>query len=182
MARSKAKCTKTKCKNNSCGPRGMDAIQKFITSPQFFLYYLLVFLAFITMRLFKIPYGAPKRVDLFLCYSMFVLGALLQFIVLYVFLLITFFVLTLVIKIVKLLFDWIKALLKKRKSKKLIQRIGTFFIRLGLIILLTIVSTFLFYVLKGYTFFLYYAFGLVMGYTVIGSNNECIVPPKKKQS
>jgi hypothetical protein len=177
----KKNCTKAKCKQNSCGPRGMTAIKKFITSPKFFIYYLTVFVVFLIIRVFRIPYGSPNRVDLVLCYAMFALGTLLQFLVLYVFLLITFFVLDLIIKIIRLLIKWIRALLKKRKSGKLIQRIGNFFVRLGLIILLTIVFFFLYYVLKGYTLLLYYAFGLVMGYTVIGSNNECIAPPKKKK-
>ncbi len=112
-----AKCQKKKCKNNSCGPRGMNAIQKFITSPKFFIYYLLVFIVFLTVRLFKIPYENDLS-----CKGYFALGTLAQFIVLYVILLITFFVLKLVIKIIKLLIGWIKGVLKKRKVFKICTR------------------------------------------------------------
>lgn len=169
-----AKCQKKKCKNNSCGPKGMAGIQKFITSPKFFVYYLLVFIIFLTMRLFKIPYGNDP-----LCKGYFALGTLAQFIVFYVVLLITFFVLSLVIKIIKLLIGWIKGIFKKRPNKKLGQRVGNFFIRVGLIILLIIVSYFLKFVLEIYTTIAYYTLGIVMGYTMIGGINECIKTTKK---
>uniref|UniRef100_A0A6C0JM78 Uncharacterized protein n=1 Tax=viral metagenome TaxID=1070528 RepID=A0A6C0JM78_9ZZZZ len=172
------KCTKPKCKKNSCGPTGLDGILKFLKSGKFFVYFLLFFLAFISIRLFKIPY---TKSDWGVCRLSFTLGALLQFIVLYIFVFITLLFLKLIIKILKLLIKWIKGIFKKRPNKTSMQKFVNVCIIIGLLILISIVGRFLFFILVIYGYGLYYSFGLVMGYTVIGSNNECIELPQKKK-
>lgn len=163
------KCTKTKCKNNSCGPKSLKDVQKFILSPKFFLYYLLIFLVFVTIRLFKIPYSS------YLCKLLFALGSLAQFVVAYVILLITFFMLTIIFAFVKILITWIKKLFKKRTNKYLWQRIINTIIQILIIIVLVyLFKILLFLIEKLYIPTIYYTFGIVLGYTIIGGNNECI--------
>jgi hypothetical protein len=167
-----AKCTKPKCTNTSCGPRGMDGIKKFLLSPLFFSYYLMFFLVFVTIRIFKIPYSS------YFCKFSFFVGSLLQFIAAYVVLILTFFLLTLVIKFVKLIIKWIKDLFKKRKNRNLGDRIINFIIRVLIIILLTILTLIFKWIIEKYITMLYFTFGIFMGYTLIGSNNECIQKSK----
>ena len=171
-----AECTKTECPANICGFKGMKTIQKFVLSKQFLIFYTIFIVIFITMRLFQIPYG-----ENYLCKLLFALGSLAQFMVIYAILIITISIVRVVLSILKKLFKWVVSFFKKRKSNSLRRRVQNFFIRFGLILLITIVALFLMFLIKIYIIMIYYTFGIVIGYTIIGSNNECISNTSKKK-
>jgi hypothetical protein len=169
-------CIKQKCKSSSCGPRNLKAVYKFITSKQFFTYYILVFIFFVMLRLFKIPYKTDTFKNKYGCKAMFALGSLIQFAFVYVLVLITYFFLTLLLKFIKLIIKISRKIIVKRRRRPVLN----FFIRLGWLIVLTILIYILYKLIQIYTTILYYTLGTVMGYTSIGSNNNCIIDKNKK--
>ena len=174
-----AGCKKSpKCSKNYCGPRGLNGIGKFIKSPIFFVYYTLFFLIFVTMRLFKINY-ITKGFDSFKCNSIFFLWTLLQFLAAYTIFLITFLILRIIIKLMEKMIKWIKKITKIKKKQSILQSIWNNIVRIFFIILILIILWVLKYVLHYYIIVLYWSFGIFIGYTIIGRNNECIASPKK---
>lgn len=148
----------------------LNNTEEFIKSPVFISGYWTFFLFFVIFRLCNINYKNN------FCRLKFFLWSLIQFISLLIIIYITFFFIKLgVVDMINNMISWFKLLIQKRKSKKLSQRIGNFFTRLGLIILLFITGWFLQVLLWWYLLFVYYFVGLSIGYTIIGSNNDCIL-------
>jgi hypothetical protein len=173
-----AKCTKRpKCSKGACDFKGLSSILKFLRSPDFFKYYLLIFIVFVIMRLFKINYVTGlKGVG---CNSIFFLWALLQFLALYVIILITFIILRLLQRALVLLIKWIQNVIKIKKNQTVLQSIKNNIIRIFFIFLIMVILYLVKIVVNFYLFLLYWSFGIFMGYTIIGRNNECINKTKK---
>ena len=169
-----ARCSKTKCPNNNCGPTGIKAVKKIIKSPTFLTYYLLVFFVFITLRVYQLPYGNKH-----FCKLQFAVFSLIQWIVFYLMLFITILFLEMIINVTKTIISWIQKFIKKRSKKTIWDRIWVVLIKICVVIVLLVLIPVLLFLIQLYTIIFYYGFGMVMGYTLIGSKNNCIVDKTK---
>ena len=143
----------------------LNSIEDFIKSPVFISGYWIVFLIFVMFRLFSIK---NTNVDVYFKIKFF-LWAFLQFICLLIVIYITFFFIKLgIVNMITNMITWFQLLIKKRRNKKLSQRIGNFFTRLGLIIMLFITGWFLQFLSTCYVYCVYYFIGIAIGYTTIG--------------
>ena len=174
-----AKCTKskTKCPNRSCGPQGLNGVKKFMKSPAFLTYYLLIAFIFIALRVYYLPY---VNNDWFMCKIKFTLFAIIQWIVFYIAAFLTITFIQIIIKFVKLIISWVQKFIKRRSKRTLLQRILVVLIKIGIVLVLMILVPILFFFLSIFTVFVYYTFGLFMGYTQIGNKNTCILDKSNK--